>query len=120
LMCADTGGIEDGPDRIVIDAQFFENPFPHTALGPIVETIEDALPRPKSLRQIPPRAARLGAIQHRVDEQPVVSDRTRAQFRKNLPQVLPLLVGQSMSMHRQLRSQLRSADKTGGLFRDSP
>ena len=104
LMCSDYGGINDRAHLIDLKPQGLEDLLPNPPLGPVRESVVDALPRPESLRKVSPRNPRPRAIEHGVDELPVTQPRAgaRPMIRKDEPELGPLFVGKSVSVHRKL------------------
>ena len=103
-MSADDGGIDHHTFLVDFYLERFEDPRPMTAMRPVGETVENRLPRAKTLRQIAPRNACLGPVQNGVDERPVVQFGCRATpFGHGDAHQRPLRIGQSMAEgHAQL------------------
>ena len=101
-MRADDGAIDDGAGLIDLNLQLLEDRGPVTPLRPIVKTVVDGLPRPESLRQIPPRRACLGAVQHGLDEETVAACRGGpcSLSRQNAFEATPLCIRERVSVHR--------------------
>jgi hypothetical protein len=100
LVRANDRCVDHHPVFIDLELQRLEDRCPEAAMRPLGEPVVRSLPRSKPLRQVSPRNARLGAVQHRVDEQPVPSFRSwsAARGQRGADQ-LPLLVGQGVSVH---------------------
>jgi hypothetical protein len=67
--------VDHGVFIVRIDRQPIEQLPPHTALGPSAEARVNRLAMTEALRQIAPRDARPVALQHGIDEQPIVLGR---------------------------------------------
>ncbi len=115
-MSSDDRRVDHQPLQIEV-LQGFEDSLPYALLGPAIEPLEHAVPRAKSLGQIPPRSTRPHDPQHRIEEQPAVHSRpSRIAFlsRQQPLDPHPLLVRQLKSPHRHPPS-LRFTRKTGGI-----
>jgi hypothetical protein len=114
--------IDDGADFVDFDLQLLEYTEPSSAIGPVREAVVDGLPRAEALGQISPWNTGLGPKEDGVDELPIpdLGSRALALLRKQLAKPQPLLVGQSVSVHRKLGSQSGSQRKIPAKIRDSP
>ena len=101
-MSANYGTVDDGAGLIDLDLQLLENRGPVALLRPVCEAVVDGLPRTESLRQVSPRAPRLGAVQHGLDKETIAPDRLRARplSRQDRLQSTPLRVRERVSVHR--------------------
>jgi hypothetical protein len=106
LVRSDYRSIDDGANVIDLELQLLEYPEPSPAIGPVGEPVVDGFPRAEALRQITPRNACFRPVQDCIDELSVTKfgSRPLPLFRKQLAKPSPLLVGQGMSVHRQLGS----------------
>jgi len=114
--------IDDGADFVDFKLQLLEYPEPSPTIGPVREAVVNGLPRAETLRQISPWNTGLGAKEDGVDELPIANlgSRALALLRKQLAKPQPLLVGQSVSVHRKLGSQSGPQRKIPAKIRDSP
>ena len=82
LMGAHNGAVDHRVFVVGVCGEMLEQPLPDTAFGPTAEPSVDLYPVAKPLRQLAPRHPGTIAVQHRLDEQPIVrgghSDRTFA------------------------------------------
>ena len=96
LVGAHDGGIDHGVFVVGVFGQMLEDFFPYAARGPAAETRMHHAEIAKPLRQVAPRNPSPVAIQHRIDEQPVVHgwtpDGTVPPWKKpfdSLPRIVP-------------------------------
>ena len=103
-MSADNGAVDDRPSLIDLDLQLFEDCGPVPGARPVGEAVVDRLPWAKPLRQIAPRHARLGSVQHALDEQTVASGgrRPRLLSRQDSLKPTPLFVRECVPVHPDL------------------
>ena len=86
-----------------VAGQTLEGPLPGPAPGPAAKAGVDLLPGPEPFRQVAPGDARPVAVQHRLDERPVVlgrgPDPPLAPGQQALDP-LPLVIPQGVAAHR--------------------
>src|SRR6185312_16342122 len=75
LMCADDRSVDDRACVVDLVLQLTEDRGPVSLPRPVREAVVDRLPRAKSLRQVTPRRAGLGSIEHGLDEESVSAHR---------------------------------------------
>jgi hypothetical protein len=109
LMGAHNAAIDHRIFVVGVCGEMLKDPLPHTAFGPTAEPQVDLRPITEALRQIAPRHSGTIAVQHRLDEQPIVrrrhSDRAFAS-RQQVLDPLPLIVTQSEPPHRSAPHKL--------------
>src|SRR5260370_42600409 len=90
-------------------AKMLENLPPDTRFGPSAEALMHVLPIAEALRQITPRDTSAIAIQHCLNEQPVVRRRHSHMTllpRQQISDTLPLIVTHAIASHRSAPNQL--------------
>ena len=75
LMSAHNGAVDHRIFIVGVGRQVSKNVLPNSGFGPAAMAAVDVLPITKPLGQVTPGNARPVAIEHRLDEQPVVSRR---------------------------------------------
>ena len=101
-MCADDRSVDDRACVVDLVLQLTEDRGPVSLPRPVREAVVDRLPRAKSLRQVTPRRAGLGSIEHGLDEESVSAYRRRARAlsRQHALKPTPLLFRECVSVHR--------------------
>jgi len=103
-MGADDGGVDHHVFGVGVAGQMIQNTLENSALAPPAEALVRALPGAKMRRQIPPWNACPIAVEHRVDEEPIVWRSTADMAlttRKKILDPIPLIIPQSIPMHGQ-------------------
>ena len=100
-MSADDGAVDDRADIVDFELELAEYEVPVPFLRPVGEAVVHRLPGTESLRQVTPRAARLGAIEHGVDEEAVTEERRRPCLlrRQNSLEPPPMILRKRMAVH---------------------
>ena len=114
--------VDAEPFAIDVSAHRLEEPVPLSGLCPSVETVEDALPRPKLVWKISPWYPRPSPPEDRLDEEAVVLRRPSHAIvsREERFDLLPLPVVEHRSNHRgpAMEHDFRRMDSPD--FRDRP
>jgi hypothetical protein len=66
-------GVDDHSAIVCLKLERFEDPRPVSSMRPKGKPVVHRLPWPKPLRKIPPRHARLGAKEYRINERAVAN-----------------------------------------------
>ena len=109
LVGAHNGAVDHRVFVVGVCGEMLKHPVPHTAFGPTAKPQVDLCPVAEPLRQIAPWHPGAIAVQHRLDELPIVrrrhSDRAFAS-RQQVLDPLPLIVTQSEPPHRSASHKL--------------
>ena len=101
-MGADDGGVDHHIFGVGVAGQVLQNTLENSALAPPAEALVRALPGTKMHRQIAPWNACPIAVEHRVDEEPIVWRSTADMALTTRKKILsPLIIPQSVPMHGQ-------------------
>ncbi len=104
LMGADDGGVDHHVFGVGVTGQVIQNTLENPALAPPAEALVRALPGTKMRRQIAPWNACPIAVEHRLDEEPIVWRSTADMAptpRKKILDPIPLIIPQSIPIHGQ-------------------
>jgi hypothetical protein len=108
---SDAGNVLVGAHDCVVDHRLFiigirggtlQDPLPHTGFGPVAEPGMYTLPITEAFRKIPPWYPGAIAIQHGLDEKPVVHRRhahPSLAARQEVSDTIPLIVTQGIAAH---------------------
>jgi hypothetical protein len=102
LMGPDDGGVDHHVFGVGVAGQVIQYTIENAALAPPAEALVRAFPGTKMRRQIAPWNACPIAVEHRVDEEPIVWRRTAdmpLSPGKKILNPIPLVIAQSISIH---------------------
>jgi hypothetical protein len=108
-MGTHNGAVDHRIFIVGVSGKMQEDLLPDTRFGPTAEALMHVLPVTEALRQIAPRHAGAVAVQHRLDEQPVVCRRHSHMSllsRQQVPDTLPLIVAYAITSHRSAPNRL--------------
>jgi hypothetical protein len=105
LVGAHDGAVDHRVFVVGIGGQMLEDLLPHPAFGPTAEPAMGVLPIAPSLRQIAPWGAGAVAVEHRLDESPIIlscgadmPDSSRRKVFDPFPLVVAVHIGSSVSL----------------------